>query len=149
MLTVPEESLSSGYSLTDLAMLDFSKSISLNGSHAYPYLNRGYLYAALGDPERAIEDFDNAVRLCPNYEPEFIDMKLAADGEGIANAIELLQSVVGNPRRSEFDYYYTGIRCLLLNDLLSAEDCFRVARNLGTRYSAKIDEHLQNLKSKK
>ena len=64
-------------------------------------------------------------------------------------AIGLLKSVVSSSRKSEFDYYYTGVRVLFMNDLLSAEDCFRKARKLGDEFAEKIEQHLENLKNRK
>ncbi|MYC05977.1 MAG: tetratricopeptide repeat protein [Chloroflexi bacterium] len=131
------------------AIENYAKAIGINPNHAYPYLNRGITYAILGDQDRTIADLDDAVRLCPNYEADFIDKKFVAIDGSIELAMELLKSVVNSPRKSEFDYYYTGVRSLFLNDLLSAEMCFMKASKLGSEFAAKIDRHLENLKNRK
>ena len=41
--------------------------IRLNPEDATNYINRGYAYYKKGDFEQAIEDYDSAVRICPNY----------------------------------------------------------------------------------
>ena len=135
--------------LSDLALSDYDSSINLNNRQANVYLNRGIEYASLSDTDRAIEEFDNAVRLCPDYESDFIDKKLVADVLGIGFATDLLRRVVSNQRTSEFDYYYTGVRSLFFNDLLSAEDCFNHALKLGSEFTKKISEHLQNLENRR
>ena len=43
----------------------FSESLTLNPRDGIVYLNRGIAYDALGDIERALADFEQAIRLCP------------------------------------------------------------------------------------
>lgn len=43
----------------------FSKSLALNPRDGIVYLNRGIAYDALGDMERALADFEQAIRLKP------------------------------------------------------------------------------------
>lgn len=43
----------------------FSESLALNPRDGIVYLNRGIAYDALGDMERALADFEQAIRLCP------------------------------------------------------------------------------------
>lgn len=65
--------------------------IRLNPKEAAAYVKRGYAYYKKGDSLRAIEDYDNALRLCPNYEIDFIGSKFAHGGlDAIQAAIERL-----------------------------------------------------------
>ena len=43
----------------------FSESLALNPRDGIVYLNRGIAYDALGDMERALADFEQAIRMCP------------------------------------------------------------------------------------
>ena len=43
----------------------FSESLTLNPRDGIVYLNRGIAYDAQGDMERALADFEQAIRLCP------------------------------------------------------------------------------------
>ena len=95
----------------------------------------------------AIEDYDNTVRLCPNYKTDFMDSDLAHGGEeAIEGAIELLNSVVSNPPGSVTDFYYAGVRALLYNERDLAREYFERAKQLGHDAHDKIEEHLRNLK---
>ncbi len=51
--------------------------LRLSPSHAISYLNMGGLYNDLGDEAQAIENYDSTVRLCPDYEADFMDRKFA------------------------------------------------------------------------
>ena len=82
-------------------------------------------------------------------EPGYLHVNVMAQLDGIERAMGLLKSVVDSPRQSEFDYYYTGVRALFLNDLLSAEVCFKHAHKLGDEFAEKIERHLENLKNRK
>ena len=74
-----------------------------------PYLKRGEAYLQKGNYDRAIEDFDNAVRLCPNCEADYIDSKFAHGGKYLVErAIELLDSVINTPYENAIDFYYAG-----------------------------------------
>ena len=101
--------------------------------------------------DRAIEDYDNAVRLCPNYETDFIDRNFAYGGqESVDKAIELLDSRIGdiyNPK-SATDFYYLGVESLFRNDRLTAQRCFEWTEKLGYddgANGAKLAKHLENL----
>ena len=108
------------------------------------------MYNNKSDYDRAITDYDNAVRLCPNYETDFIDRKFVYGGKAaVESAIELLDRVISNPPQSSADFYYTGIKALFQNDGLSAERAFESALLLGYDNPAKINQHLANLKYRK
>ncbi len=49
----------------DDSLKDFNKAISLSGSHAELYSDRGILFHIMGDGESALKDFDKAVELEP------------------------------------------------------------------------------------
>ena len=106
----------------------------------------GYL---TGNYDAAIADYDNAVRLCPNYETDFMDANFVFGGENAVEvAIELLNSVVSDPPESAADYYYTGVRQLFINDGFTAQLCFEKALELGYSDGAKVKQHLENLEKR-
>ena len=161
----------------DSAIADFDASITLAGEESAPYINRALTHMSMDgfigiqpiteDEETVfleegrgvtdgvftkviLEDFDNAVRLCPDYyEANYIDKKAVLMGDAINLTLMFLKSLIGDPRESEFDYYHSGVREIFLNDLYSAEVCFVMARNLGNCYGEKLERHLQNLKNRK
>ena len=95
-----------------------------------------------------MEDYDNAIRLCPNYAPDFIDRKFVHGGEGgVQYAIELLRDTIASPPESADDFYYLGIKSILQNDTLSARDCFTLAERNGFEDTDKLRQHQENLKS--
>ena len=82
---------------------------------ALVYINGGYAYYKKGNYEQVIEDYDGAVRICSNYETDFIDSKFVPGGMKEVNAaIELLNSLIGSPPKSVGDFYY------FCNDQLTA-----------------------------
>ena len=136
----------------DQAIANLNEAIRVGSDHATTYLNRGGIYHAIGDSTgdytKAIEDYDNAVRLCPNYRTDFIDGKflLVYGKETIEKAIELLDSMINNPPESADDFYYIGVRELFWNENLCAKRAFQIALKLGHDDTAKIKQHLENLK---
>ena len=132
-----------GLSVTITQRLSSSQTI------ARIYLRRGSIHRAIGNRERAIEDYDNAVRLCPNYETDFIEIEFVYGGKGaVEAAIELLNDIVSDPPDTATDYYYIGVRQLFMNDGLSAERCFKIAL-AGYHDREKVEQHLENLKNRK
>ena len=114
------------------------------------YLNRGYAYDNKGDYNRAIKDYDNAVRLCPDYEIQFIDAdKIYWGKDELEKIIQRLGSVINSLGESADAYYYTGVKALFENDGLSAQRYFEIALKLGYDDRAKIKQHLGNLKYRK
>ena len=99
-------------------LADLDEAIRLESENASFYLNRGGIYHVAGDArggyEEAIKDYDNAVRLCPNYETDFINDKfmLVYGKDSVERAIKLLDSIVNDPPISAADYYYTGVQSL-------------------------------------
>ena len=129
---------------------ELNEAISLNPENATTYLKRGDAYLQQGDYDRAIEDFDNTVRLCPNYETDYIDSKFAHGGEYLVErAIELLDSVINTPHENAIDFYYAGVRGVFLNDRLFARRYFELALKLGYDDREKVKQHLENLKNRK
>ncbi len=125
------------------------EAIQLNPEDATNYINRGYAYYKKGNSEQAIEDYNGAVRLCSNYETDFIDSRFAHGGqEAIEAGIELLNSVIGSPPESAADFYYTGVKLLLINDRLQAQMAFEIALNLGYKDREQVERHLENLKER-
>ena len=113
-------------------------------------INRGYAYYKKGNSEQAIEDYDSAVRLCSNYETDFIDSNFAHGGrEAVEAALELLNSVISSPYESAADFYYAGVRLLLFNNRHRAQMAFEMALNLDYKDRAKVERHLENLKNRK
>lgn len=133
--------------MNDQTIRELDESVRLNPEDAKAYLNRGYAYAEKGDYDRAIEDFDHAVRLCSNYETDFIDSGFAHGQHLIEKAIAVLKLSIGTSRESTpADYYYTGVQMLFLNDKLQAQRWFKIALESGYKDQAKIERHLDNLK---
>ena len=138
------------------ALADLSEAIRLESENAILYLNRGSIYhAAIGDgkgeyKKKAVEDYDNAVRLCPNYENDFINGKfvLVYGKESIEKAIKLLNSIVSDPPESSADFYYTGVQALFRNDGYSAELAFQIALLSDYDGTEKIQQHRVNLKNR-
>ena len=124
--------------------------IRLNPTDAKVYINRGYAYNKKGNSTRVIEDYDSAVRLCSNYETDFINSRSEHRGqEEIKAGLELLDSMIGSPRESAADFYYTGVKALFNNDQLSARRGFKIALELGYEDRAKVKRHLENLNNRK
>lgn len=127
-------------------MGDFDEAICLMPNHATLYLTRGDIYRQIGACDKAIEDYDNAVRLCPNYETDCIDSRFMHGGKDqIEEAIKLLKSMVSDPPESAKEFYYTGVRSLFENDRLSAKLAFQIASEEDYGDCTKIDQHLANL----
>ena len=136
--------------MNDQTIRELDEAARLNPGDAKAYLNRRYANYKKGDYDRAIEDYDNAVRLCSNYQTDFIDSHFAHGGMEIFNAgIELLDSVVGSPCKSAVDFYYSGISILFSGNKHKARRRFERARELGFEDDDKITEHLENLKDRK
>ena len=111
------------------------------------YLNRGYAYDKKGDYDKAIKDYDNAVRLCPDYEFDFHDTgHIHSVKDELEKIIGRLDSMINSFSESADAYYYTGVKALLKNDGLSAKRAFTLAQREGDNDQSKIDQHLANLK---
>ena len=124
--------------------------ILLDPTDAKTCINRGYAYYKKGNSTQVIEDYDSAVRLCSNYETDFIDSRFAHEGqEEVEAGIELLDSVISSPPESAADFYYTGVRALFRNDEFTAQKAFKMALNLGYEDLTKVERHLENLKNRK
>ena len=139
----------------DKGIADYNQAIWISPNDPMSYLKRGGFYHAMGDLTgdyaRAVEDYDNTVRLCPNYKTYFIDRKFLFGGEYSADrATELLDWVVdeysdsGNMAAAA---YYSGVSILFSGNRPKARRRFETARNLGFKDDNKIIEHLENLKS--
>ena len=115
------------------------------------YLNRGSLHLEIGDERAALEDFDNAVRVCPNYETDLNDCKFVFKGKGVVEqAIHLLERILNDLSANNADYdYYTGVLSILRNDERAAEKAFQRALELGYEHRPKIGRHFENLKNRK
>ena len=135
--------------MNDQTIQELDKAIRLNPEDATHYINRGYAYYKKGDFEQAIEDYDSAVRHCSNYEADFIDSNFAHGGrEAIEAAIELLNSRIGSPPESAADFYYTGVKLLLINNKHRAQRTLEIASELGYEDSTKVKRHLENLRER-
>ncbi len=120
-----------------------------NPDFATIYLNLGSVYYADQDYDTAVENYANVVRLCPNYETDFIESKFVHGGkDAVEVAIKLLNSRVNTPLQNADDFYYTGVRALFDNDGTSAKDAFQIALLKGYVDRAKIDQHLTNLNNR-
>lgn len=144
----------------DLAITDLKEALRLyneqveldpqsNPDFATVYLNLGSVYQAKIEYDRAVENYDNVVRICPNYETDFIESKFVHGGQdAVEVAITLLSSMVSDPPESSADFYYTGVQSLLSNDRLSAKQSFHIALLLDYDNKEKIEQHLANLRNR-
>jgi tetratricopeptide (TPR) repeat protein len=57
-------------------------SIATAGNYAGAFVNRGRAYADKGEPDRAIEDLDQTIRLNPNLAEAFFNRGNAYDSKG-------------------------------------------------------------------
>ena len=136
--------------MNDQTIRELDEAIQLNPEDATNYINRGYAYYKKGNSKQAIEDYDSAVRICSNYETDFIDSHFAHGGrEEVGAGVELLDSVISSPPESAADYYYTGLQLLLFNNRHQAQMAFEITLNLGYKDQAKVKRHLENLKNRK
>ena len=131
----------------DEAINDLNTAISQGLYHAMPYLNRGLTYHRKGDSDRAIDDYDNAHRVCPNYVNDvlrgkfpFVYARAAVD-----DARALLSSVISAPMKRVADLYLSGLLSLFEGDTTSAKDCFHNALRAGYKDPDKVRKHLDNL----
>ena len=144
----------------DLAITDLKEALRLyneqveldphsNPDFATIYLNLGSVYYAKKDYDMAVENYDSVVRLCPNYETDFIESKFVHGGQdAVEVAIKLLNSRVNTyPQNADY-FYYTGVQALFSNDGLSAELAFQIASKLGYGDQNKIEQHLANLNNR-
>ena len=135
--------------MSDQTIQELDEAIILNPEDATNYINRGYAYYKKGNSEQAIEDYDSAVRLCSNYETDFVDSKFAHGGwKEIEAGIELLKSMISSPRESATDHYYAGVCALLMNNSLIAQRAFKMALSLGYEDLTKLERHLENLENR-
>ena len=142
-------------SITDLkeALRLYNEQVELdphsNPDFATIYLNLGSVHYAKQNYDIAIENYDNVVRLCPNYETDFIESKFVHGGQdAVEVAIKLLNSRVNTYPQNADDFYYTGVQALFSNDGLSAELAFQIASELGYGDQNKIEQHLANLNNR-
>ena len=105
------------------------------------------MYQRIGDRDRAIEDYDNSVRLCPDYETDLINSNFRYGGQLLVDkAVKLLECVEKDTSRPyAFRAYYAGVKILLQNNKHKACRRFERALELGFNPDAKIAEHLENL----
>lgn len=121
-----------------------------NPDFATIYLNLGSINQANGDYDRAIGNYDNVVRLCPNYATDFIESKFAHGGQdAVETAIELLEGRINSHPRNPGDFYYTGVLALFSNDGTSAQRAFQIALRHEYDDKEKLDRHLANLNNRK
>ena len=124
-----------------------------NPDFAIVYLNLGSIYHTKGDIKLAIANYDNVVRLCPNYVTDFVNSNFAHGGsEEVDQARELLKSVSDDYYKSgdlAEAAYYEGVSFLLLPNKIRARECFEAARDEGFEHNTKIDMHLKNIKNLK
>ena len=103
----------------------------------------------MGDYNLAIKDYDNAVRLCPDYATDFVDDNFRFGGEdAVHQARELLKSVSDdcwNSGDKAAAAYYSGVSILFSANKHKARRRFETARELGFKDDSKIAEHLENL----
>ena len=115
------------------------------------YLNLGSVYQTNMDYDMAIENYDNVVRICPNYVEDFVNSTFANGGqEEVDKAVTFLDSVSNNYYQSgnkATAAYYAGVSILFSGNRHKAERRFERARELGFEDDDKITEHLENLKS--
>ena len=139
--------------MNDQTISELDEAIQFNPEDATAYINRGYTYYKTGDYDRAIEDYDNAVRLCSNYETDFIESYFVHGGqEEVRGAVELLNRISYNYYKSgkmAAAAYYSGVSLLFAGNKPKARRRFENARELGFEDDTKIAEHLENLKSRK
>ena len=156
------------------AIADFAETIQFGHGHATVYLNMGNLCdewaslylirgailylirGAISEYEReyerykakAIEAYDDTVRLCPNYKTDFVDRKFAYGGDAaVERAIESLTSKIKGIDNPE-SKYYEGVRSLFRGDGTNALRCFKLAEKEGYNdgaNGAKLAKHLDNL----
>ena len=129
-----------------------NEAIRLNPEFALHYLIRGNVHYELGNFDMAPEDYDNAVRLCPDYETDFVDCNFAHGGkEAVEAAIKFLDYHLldyPTPPESATEFYYYGVRTLFTGHRLNARRYFERARELGFHDLDKIEKHLENLRSR-
>ncbi len=135
--------------MNDQTIRELDEALQLNPKDATNYINRGYAYYKKGNSEQAIEDYDSAVQLCSNYETDFIDSNFAHGGrEAVEAGVELLNSVISSPPEGAADFYYTGIKLLLVNNRHRAQRTFEIALELGYEDLTKVKRHLENLENR-
>jgi tetratricopeptide (TPR) repeat protein len=65
------------------ALAGFRETLELHPSHEQSYGNMGLCYAALGQKQKALESFDRALEIAPDYEPASINKAMVERlGEG-------------------------------------------------------------------
>ena len=161
----------------DRAKTDFDAAVAIAGDESAPYINRAINHMGMNGfigiqpitegegtvfleegtgvsdgeyTEVILEDLDDAVRLCPDYyEANYIDNEALLVDDSINLVLMFLKGVIGNPRETEFDYYYSGVREIFLNEPYDARIFFEDSRLLGNCYEEKSERHLQNLKNRK
>ena len=133
-----------------MALRDFDMNVELGSDHAATYLVRGSLHQEMGRYSLAVEDYDSAVRLYPQYETDFVDRRFVQGALASAEkaALFLKSRIALLAPQSPSWYYYTGLECLYSNDATSALDCFLLARELGYPDRVKLNRHISNLESR-
>jgi tetratricopeptide (TPR) repeat protein len=68
--------------MLEIAPLNYSRALELDGRFAEAYNGRGLAYEAFGRPELAIADYDAAIRLRPDYDTALFNRGLACRKTG-------------------------------------------------------------------
>jgi tetratricopeptide (TPR) repeat protein len=77
----------------------------LNPNYAAAFYYRGAAYERKGQPDRAIEDYDQAIRLNPNYAEAFLNRGAVCNRKGQPDrAIEDLDQAIRNGAVHILDY---------------------------------------------
>jgi lipoprotein NlpI len=98
------------------------------------FFNRGRAWSDKGEFDRAIQDFDQALRIDPNYADAFNNLGVAYAGKGQTNrAIEDFDHAIQLDPNYAIAIYNRGLALRNLGRAAEAEQDFTRARTVGPR----------------
>lgn len=78
----------------DAAIVKFNDTIKINPNNPQPHGNLGICYASIGKIQLALESFDNAIELDPNYEPALLNRRIVEsleEGEKLEKELKTIE----------------------------------------------------------
>jgi tetratricopeptide (TPR) repeat protein len=86
------------------AIIKFDETIDITPNHPQVYGNIGICYASLGKKEEALDAFDKALKIDPEYEPALLNREIVTslkEGECLNNEVKAIEYYMDYPRKNK------------------------------------------------